>query len=117
MTQFPYKHNMGECGYLLRISEGFKDNLKRRATASGFKSLNAFLVCALTNMKEPDGSYRQSIKELGKVNQDLARLGNLFAQALGQKEFTGNKDAVEKMLCDIREMQAEVKQAVLKLPR
>lgn len=58
----------------------------------------------------PDSAGHEAVKELSRINADLARLGNLFRMALSDPEFRPPDGVkLEEMFAMIRDLQDELK--------
>lgn len=79
-------------------------------------SASAFVARLVVGKELPNVSHNQDLKDLIKVNGDLARLGNLLKMALDAGEFEANQynkgTDVDSLIRDIRQTQNIVKTKV-----
>ena len=77
-------------------------------------SLSELIRRSVLGVRLPDPSRHEAVRELVRINADLARLGNLLK--LGIDEEALDPATAEDLLTEIRNRQAEVKAAVRDMP-
>ena len=90
-----------------------KEAAREKARTLGL-TLSEYLGRLGANMPLPSPKNHQAIRDLLKVNADLARLGNLLKLALDDEGWRapGSGLDVEAILLDLAARQAELKAAV-----
>ncbi len=94
------------------VSPKEKNDLKKLAIQTNI-SLSALVRRLVTGKDLPDATRNEDIRDLVKVNGDLARLGNLLKLAIDDGAFEAkqyNKGTdIESLILDIRRSQADLK--------
>jgi hypothetical protein len=76
-------------------------------------SLSDLIHRSALGARLPDASRHETVRELVRINADLARLGNLLK--LGIDEESLDPAAATELIAEIRKRQAEVKAEIQKL--
>lgn len=70
----------------------------------------------VTGHKLPDAARHKAVIALGKINADLARLGNLILMAMNDADFTPPEGVnLQTLLDDVRDTQAILKTKIKEL--
>ena len=72
------------------------------------------------NVRLPDASAfaaAEGIRDLLKVNADLARLGNLFRMAIDEPAAAGAADRIARLIADIDVLRSELKRLAVVIDR
>lgn len=75
--------------------------------------------CAL-NLRLPsaaDFAAAEGIRDLLRVNADLARLGNLFRMAIDEPAAAGAADRIDRLIADIDVLRSELKRLAVVIDR
>ena len=99
------------------LTEEERDMLDRDALATGL-TRSELIRRILTGRRLPDASARQGwqdVRDLLRINADLARLGNLFRLAIAEAPAAELVARLRDASEDITETQALLKDAVLRL--
>ena len=74
----------------------------------------------IANARLPDASAfaaAEGIRDLLKVNADLARLGNLFRMAIDEPAAAGAADRIARLIADIDVLRSELKRLAVVIDR
>ncbi|WP_068317851.1 hypothetical protein [Polycladidibacter hongkongensis] len=97
------------------LPEVHKDLLRRKKRLK--RSVSSIIEQALQNGELPNENQLLSVKGMLQVNADLARLGNLFNDALSRADMRANHEAIASLIDDISQIKNQLKETVLEIKR
>ena len=84
------------------------------ATRAGL-SLSTFAKRVCSGMPVPSLEHTLAVKDMLRINADLARLGGLFKLALSEKSEGNDRFMLQKLLRDIEATQRDLQTAIARL--
>jgi hypothetical protein len=87
-----------------------KEEVAKKAAQLGM-SVSEFVRRVAVGTRLPSLGNAETVRDLMKINSDLARLGNLFKMALDEEQLLAGLDLVDK----IRETQDMLKEKIRSL--
>ena len=78
-------------------------------------SLSTFAKRVCSGMPVPSLEHALAVKDMLRINADLARLGGLFKLALSEKPEGSDKFILQKLLRDIEATQRDLQAAIARL--
>lgn len=100
------------------VEPGTKEDVAERAAGLNI-SISDYLRRVIEGAPLPQPGNAQAVRDLLKVNADLARLGNLLRLALDDDAWKANDDGrpvdVEELIASIRDRQSALKDRIKEL--
>ena len=78
-------------------------------------SLSTFSKRVCSGMPVPSLEHTLAVKDMLRINADLARLGGLFKLALSEKSEGNDRFMLQKLLRDIEATQRDLQTAIARL--